>query len=361
MRFANYGELTDANGNDITPVGTLVNNGLILTTQGNITLLGGAVQQNGVAVATTSVKQPGSIIIESQYEVGANGAHNPADEFDTTFYTGSITLGPQAVTTILPDSNGATLPSDATSLAPWQKPGGAAAFTTPLPTQGFGLVDIIGQTIDFQGGTEVYAPGQNISATAVVLADPRMPVPGSGRVLLESGAILDVSGIPDTELPMAANLLTVTLAGNELADDPEQQDGPLFGASVTVDMRDSGTNSETGESWVGTPLANLASYANLVQNTIGQLLVNGGSIELTANEFVGAPGSTINLMGGYLHYLGGMVDTTRLIGADGGLYNIGNADPDITYAGIAGEFTVDHAHWGVTQTFTSIAACRRLF
>ena len=118
LRFANYGELTDANDNDITPVGTLVNNGLILTTQGNITLLGGAVQQNGVAVATTSVKQPGSIIIESQYEVGANGAHNPADEFDTTFYTGSITLGSQAVTTILPDSSGATLPSDATSLAP---------------------------------------------------------------------------------------------------------------------------------------------------------------------------------------------------------------------------------------------------
>ena len=74
-----------------------------------------------------------------------------------------------------------------------------------------------------------------------------MPVPGSGRVLLESGANLDVSGNPDTELPMAANLLTVTLAGNELADDPEQQDGPLFGTSVTVDMRDSGTDGETGE------------------------------------------------------------------------------------------------------------------
>jgi filamentous hemagglutinin family protein len=63
LRFANYGELTDANGNDITPVGTLTNNGLIYTPRGNITLLGGAVQQNGVAVATTGVQQPGSIII----------------------------------------------------------------------------------------------------------------------------------------------------------------------------------------------------------------------------------------------------------------------------------------------------------
>ena len=189
--------------------------------------------------------------------------------------------------------------------------GGAAAFTTPLPTQGFGLVDIIGQTIDFQGGTEVYAPGQNISATAVVPADPRMPVPGSGRVLLESGAILDVSGIPNTELPMAANLLTVTLAGNELADDPEQQDGPLFGASVTVDMRDSGTNSETGEragsarpwpTWPAMPLWCSVRSARRWSMAATSLF--------PATRSIRATGSVINLMGGYVHYLGGMVETT---------------------------------------------------
>src|SRR5208282_367510 len=98
-----------------------------------------------------------------------------------------------AVTTILPDSNGITLPSDTTSLAPWQKPGGGAAFTTALPTQGFGIVEIIGQAIDFQGGTEVYAPGQSIAASTAVLPDPRVPVPGSGLILLENSAILDVS------------------------------------------------------------------------------------------------------------------------------------------------------------------------
>ena len=120
LRFANYGQLTDANGNDITPVGTLVNNGLIFTPRGNITLLGGAVQQNGVAIATTSVAQPGSIVIESLYEVGAPGSQSPADELNARFYTGSISFGPQAVTSILADSNGVTLSSDATSLAPFQ-------------------------------------------------------------------------------------------------------------------------------------------------------------------------------------------------------------------------------------------------
>jgi filamentous hemagglutinin family protein len=352
LRFANYGTLTDSQGNDITPIGTLTNNGMVLTTQGDITMLGGVVQQNGVAVATTSVKQPGSIVIESLYEVG-RGVPYPADESDLTFYTGSITFGPQAVTAILPDSSAGTLASDATSLTPWQSQPTSGTFTQPLPTQGFGVIDIIGQSIDFQSGTLAYAPGQSISANAIVLADPRVSVPGAGRVMLENGAILDVSGIPGTQLSAAANLLTVTLGGNELADSPLQQDDALYGASVTVDMRQSGTNAETGESWVGTPLANLTGYLNLEQQSIGQLLTNGGTLSIGANEFVGEPGSIINLTGGYVEYLGGMISTTRLISTDGGLYGIGNADPDLTYVGIAGEFSVDHTHWGVTETFTS--------
>ncbi len=348
LRFANYGKLVDANGDDITPVGSLVNDGLIYTPRGNITLLGGVVQQNGVAMASTSVAQPGSIVIESLYEVGANGAGSPADESGQTFYTGSITFGPQAVTSILPDGNGVTLSSDAASLAPFKSPQGAAIFTSPLPIQGPGVISIIGQAIDFQGGTLVYAPGQTLSANTAAFTDPRLSVPGSGRVLLEAGAILDVSGIADIQLPASSNLLTVKLGGNELADNALQQDSWLFGQSVTVDMGASGINPETGESWVGTPLANLASYANLVQNSIGQLLVNGGAIYLTANEFVGAPGSIINLTGGYVHYLGGMIRTTELLGANGGRYNIGSADPNMSYVGIAGQYTVQHSpHWNM--------------
>jgi filamentous hemagglutinin family protein len=361
LLYANYGSLTDAHGNDITPVGTLINNGLIYTPRGNITLLGGAVQQNGVAIATTSVAQPGSIVIESLYEVGAHQGpagtdHSPTDETTTNFYTGSISFGPQAVTSILPDGNGVTLSSDLTSLAPFQGalPGGG--LSASLPTQGPGVINIVGQAIDFRGGTLLYAPGQAIAASTDLLRDPRAsapPVAGSGRILLESGAILDVSGIPGTVLSVADNLLTVKLAGNELADSPLQQDSFLFGKTITVDMGDSGVNPLTGEPWVGTPLANLASYANLVQRSIGQLLVNGGVVRLSANEFVGAPGSIINVMGGYVDYQGGMIQTTRLVGADGRLYSAGNADPNMTYVAIAGQFVVDHTHWGITDTYTN--------
>jgi filamentous hemagglutinin family protein len=339
--FTNSGQLKSGQS-DVTPVGALVNNGLVLTPRGNITLLGGTVAQNGVAVATTSVQQAGSIVLTGEY--------------DTTPYTGSVTFGPQAVTAVLPDTNGVTLPSDPTSLAPFGGNPYPNGLAPQLPIQGPGAVTIIGQAIDFQGGSLVYAPGQAISARTLVLPDPRPiapPVPAPGRILLEDGAILDVSGIPDTEVAAAANLLTVTLGGNELADDPMQQSGPLYGQSVTVDMRLSGTNAETGESWVGTPLANLSSYANLEQNSIGQLLVNGGTISLGANEFIGAPGSIINLTGGYIQYLSGWVQTTRLLGADGHIYNIGSADPLVTYVGIAGQETITDARWGVKNTYTA--------
>ena len=35
------------------------------------------------------------------------------------------------------------------------------------------------------------------------------------------------------------------------------------------------------------------------------------------------------------------------------MYDIGSADPTVAYVGIAGQFTVDHPHWGVTEIYTS--------
>src|SRR6202012_3345652 len=106
LRFANYGKLVDANGHDITPVGSLINDGLIYTPRGNITLLGGSVQQNGVAMATTSVAQPGSIVIESLYEVGVNsGSQSPADESTQNFSPASTILAPPECTPTFPTAH----------------------------------------------------------------------------------------------------------------------------------------------------------------------------------------------------------------------------------------------------------------
>src|SRR5262249_39890270 len=57
----------------------------------------------------------------------------------------------------------------------------------------------------------------------------------------------------------------------------------------------------------------------------------------------------------YVQYTGGVINTTRLLGSDGRLYNIGSANPNFSYTVFNG-FTVDHAHWNVTETFASAIA-----
>jgi hypothetical protein len=50
-------------------------------------------------------------------------------------------------------------------------------------------------------------------------------------------------------------------------------------------------------------------------------------------------GAILNVSGGYVRYTGGTVHTTRLIGADGRLYNVADADPMMSYLGIYGGYT----------------------
>ncbi len=357
LRFANYGKITDGAGNDITPVGNLINeqDALIYAPTGNITLLGGNIVQNGGVLTTTSVSRAGSIVITSAYEVGANGAASPSDMLNQTFYTGSVSFGRSAMTAILPDSNGATLNNVASAIAPFAVSNVAAEFTNKLPTSGGGIILVTGQAIDFQGGSLTYAPGQYIAASVNRIVDPRTRVAavnGSGRVFIEDGAIVDVSGMPDVQMAADADIVTVTLSGNELADSPLQQSGFLQGLKIAVDLGRSGTRDD-GLDWVGTPLATLTSYLQLQKKSIGELLVDGGNINLQADEVVTGSGSIINLTGGYLHYAAGVVKTTPLIGADGRLYDIASADPDMRYVGVAGQFKVDHSHWGVTEVYTN--------
>ena len=61
----------------------------------------------------------------------------------------------------------------------------------------------------------------------------------------------------------------------------------------------------------------------------------------------------INVAGGSVKFLPGKVNTTRLIGADGRIYSMANADPNMTYVGIAGRFTRNHARWGVTEIWST--------
>jgi len=349
---------TGAGAIDITPAGTLTNTGLVQAERGNINLLGSNVAQNGVVGVTTSVNTPGNITIStvdeglatvptgevvnaqaqetSGYPQSTQVAPPSQDAQQPTMRAGELTFGNGSVTTILPDGDGETASSSGTTFTP-------------------GSITMTAGSVWFQSGSLIEAPGSTVQVAALTpsVADDATP-PGDtmvqGRIYVDTGATIDVSGLANVELPISDILLTIpTITENELADSPLLRDSFLNGQkNVVVDSTLTGTNAD-GLQWVGSPILNLAGDVSLIPRTVDQLLTNGGTITLSGNEVMTADGSLLNLNGGYIHYLGGMVDTTRLVDANGAIVPIGAASPYDTYVGIAGEFVESHPRWGVTN------------
>jgi filamentous hemagglutinin family protein len=332
---------------DVTPAGTLINTGLIQGDKGYINLLGSNILQNGVVGVTTGVSYPGGIIISTIDEVRAS---SPGGTYTTESSTnpvglsvdplnepadrraGQLVFGPGSVTADLPEEDGETTTSDQNS-----------AFTP-------GSIAITAGSVWFQGGSLIEAPGATVSVAALMSAAPAGDTAVQGRIYLDTGATIDVSGLSNVELPIADELVTIPLIGqNELADSPLLRDGFLDGLkNVVVDSTLSGTNLD-GSQWVGSPVLNLAGYVSLIPRTVDQLLINGGTISLSGAQVMTADGSSLNLNGGYIHYDGGIVNTTRLVDANGAIVPIGQASPFDTFVGIAGEFVESHPRWGVTN------------
>jgi filamentous hemagglutinin family protein len=330
---------TEFNAVDVTPVGTLTNTGLIPATRGYINLLATNINQNGVVEVTTGVSYPGGIIMSAVDEALDSDV---SPEAPVNRRAGLLSFGPGAVTADLPEEDGETATSSSTNTF---KPG---------------TITLTGGSVWFQGGSLLDAPGANVTVGALSTANSGLSSSGTrpagdnavpGRIYVDNGAIIDVSGLPDVELPMSDILFAIPLlAANEVADSPLQRNGfltdPLHPVkNVVLDSTLSGVTAD-GLAWVGSPLLNASGYADLIPRGIDQLLINGGTITLSGGEVVTAPGSSLNLNGGYIHYLGGMINTTRLVDASGHLVDIGKADPNDVYIGVAGQFTVTHDHWG---------------
>lgn len=334
---------------DVTPAGTLTNTGIVQAARGNVNLLGSRVAQNGVVGVTTSVNTPGTITISTADEYASNNPlGNPYTGStpvtggpgggDNVNRAGLLSFGPGSVTTVLPDNNGQT------------------ATSTPGTTFTPGGIAMTAGSVWFQGGSLIEAPGSNVSVTAYAPSVVTNQVSGQtavpGRIYVDDGATIDVSGLADVQAPISQTLVTVDRIGqNELADSPLLRNSFLFGLKgVVVDSTLTGTRSD-GVQWVGSPILNLSGYVNLIPRTVDQLLTNGGTITLSGNEVMTAAGSSMNLNGGYVHYNGGMVNTTRLVDANGAIVPIGQASPYDNYVGIAGQFVENHPRWGVTKSW----------
>ena len=261
--------------------------GNISVAEGNATLVGLAVNQQGRISATTSVSENGSINLMARDTVSVQPSQGVPTLF--TSHGGSLTLGPQSETEVLPDT-------------------ASTATAIDQQAQPVSQITLAGAQVELQGGSNITAPGGQVGITAS--ADPSAgssslsPDPNV-HLRIDSGAVIDVAG-STASVPVTRNLVAVQLRGSELADSPLQRNGPLRGQTVIIDAR------------VGTPLADVSGDIALIQRGVLERTSEGGSISLSsAGDVVIGKGATLNVSGGQVDYTPGIMQTSLLVEPDG--------------------------------------------
>ena len=363
-----------AAGNPALDTVTNGQNGLIYAPEGDVTVTAPSIVQNGIIESTTSVALNGRIdLLAMSGLTYSNSAQSfVATQGDGTSSGGTITLGQGSLTEILPDYS-STDTEVGTSLAlPSQIYVEGASFQmlsnaeiiAPNATTTFGI-GILNTPIVATSGATSNPLAEDVGAESglgqsTTLASPATPAdyltlanPSQvGQVTMADGSLIDVSGSSDVEASVLENIISVQLTAAVLENSPLQRDGTLHGDTVTVDITQTGTNAD-GSTWVGSPIGDLSGYANLIEHNVGELTINGGSVNINTNGSVNLEaGSTINVSGGSIAYQGADVQTTNLVASDGQIVNISQANPDTVYNGIYTGSTSSSAKWGVSQTIS---------
>ncbi|MCE4063384.1 filamentous hemagglutinin family protein [Pandoraea sputorum] len=345
---------TDANltsttrGNEVSPqfvaqstAGTVVNTGLLMTPEGDITMAGRDVRQLGVAVSTTSVNTRGTI-------------HLLNSASDTL---GSVTLGSGALTSVLLSDNGATA-LDSQRAAMIQDSAAQDALRNKSATGMFDNLSALSDRRD-QSRVEIVTGGDvNFQSDSLTLATGgQLAVSAARRSFVASRAQLDVSGAVGVSLSMDSNNVKVNVQGNEQRDAPGNRDNlALNNANVYIDRRrlvyvPAAVGGYANERWY-TPggLLEVGGYLANQGHGIGEWAAQGGTVTLGGKEVVTQTGATINLSGGSLNVQTGYLNQSWLKGVDGQLYNVNTAPSNVLYTGVYNGFEVDHPRWGKSAT-----------
>ncbi|MEO1201211.1 MAG: filamentous hemagglutinin family protein [Pseudomonadota bacterium] len=307
--------------------------GRISADRGNVTLAGFAVNQLGRVNATTSIRQNGSIRLVAQRGVNIQERTGGITLVPTE--SGSVTLGASSDTSIRLEVED-------------------ESATVDVNVQPASVIDLNARTINVLEGAQIVAPSGNVTLTS--RSDPRTP-PGEfaaesddSRIYIADDVTIDVAGA-EIDRSVADNIVEVELLGNQLRDSPLQRDGALRGESVFVDIRRSGVRSD-GSDWQGTPIADGSGEISTIERPIEERSLNGGSIVLNSQgDVIVSEGATLDISGGQINFSGAEIETSRLLGADGRVYDIADADRDRKYTSIIDSYTVEYERWGVTEVF----------
>lgn len=326
--------------------GTATNAGIISAPRGSVAIAGKDVNQNSFIGSTTTAALNGRIDIKASYDSIPNSSYNPVSRpSDLPFLqrsTGVVKFAANSVTQILPE---------------WNNPLTVVGTELALKSQ----INILGQTVYLGTNSTVYAPNATVAISAGVWSyvvedqgSVNTMVHSTGQVYADQGAVVDVQGSTDINVPLDQYILTVTLRAAELANAPLQRNSFLRGQTITVDLRNHGTRAD-GSVWYGTPLADLTGYVGIIQRTVGELTTAGGTLTVHAGgSVVMQPGARFDVSGGWVNYQGSDVQTTRLM-VSGQVVDISQADPSVAYDSIYnGTYSSTDVRYNVTQTSAAL-------
>ena len=321
--------------------GYVVNNGLIAANQGDITLAGRDVAQNGVAISTTTVNTRGTI-------------HLLNSATDTK---GRVTVGPGATTAILIEQDAATA-LDSQRNALLQE---SATQDKLRADTAQGVFDNLSRLSDRRDLSRI----EIVSGGDVLFADSSLSLATGGqiqvsaarRALVTDRARLDVGGAVGVQVSMESNNVQVNVQGNEQRDAPGNRDsGVLNNANVWIDRRrliyvpaKPGVYDKDRYYTAG-GLLEVGGYLDNTGHSIGEWAAQGGTIMLGGKEVVTQRGSSINLSGGSLDVQTGFLRQTFFKGRDGQLYDASSAPMDVLYTGVYQGFEAAHPRWGNKTT-----------
>ncbi len=371
--------------------GSVLNAGIVVADQGDISLVGHALTQSGVLLSTTTVNQRGTI-----HFLTPNDGSDPLSR---------VTLSPTSVTEILPEDNGETAldaqrsSEVATSAllnatrAALGTPDALLSQSSPVLNTTNYLPDQVAESrVEISTGGSVEAqPG-----ALVVVQGGQIEVGAGSRLLLESGSTLDVSGTTNAVLAGNINALDLGSTANtstalsdsvrallvnvqpfQLRDSAANRNGGLKGTNVYVDaatLVEIASGAYAGNIYTPGGLLEVSGYLGLVPHTIGEFTSIGGQVTLQAQQRVIVPGaagasgaiqaiqpgsivtqagSAINLQGGTVSYQAASLPQTYVQATNGTIYDINNAPSNLVYTGLYTGELFAHPRWKVTFDYVN--------
>ncbi|MBI4998525.1 MAG: filamentous hemagglutinin N-terminal domain-containing protein, partial [Rhodocyclales bacterium] len=241
--------------------GLVANAGKITTHRGNTTMVGLAVNQEGVIRAGGAVNQNGSIWLLAGQTL--------------TLGTGSVTETPvaklkpkdEAEIAAITERDDAPLIDDGQTMVEEQD-------YTPYRSK----ILLGGQRVHIQGS--VLNPGGVIQIGGDARSEEPLKTPD--RVLLDAGSRVSVAGTI-SDVAYEKNFYSFDVSTNDLRDTPFQKGGYLHRKRMTVDLRK------------GNPaLFDISGLRGLVERSVAEKTAVGGELLIKSDELISQAGSVID-------------------------------------------------------------------